>query len=158
MKKGILSVMTACAGAAAGAGAVAYQKAKRQDYDYKVIKKNEAILKMLNHWLKLKQEGRSLEGYFKENNYKKIAVYGLSYAGERLLDELKGTGIEVLYGIDRNADHMFAEVEVVSAEESLAPVDVIVVTAISYFDEIEEKLSEKVDCPIVSLEDIVYEV
>ena len=45
-----------------------------------------------------------------------------------------------------------------AASGPLAPVDVIVVTAISYFDEIEEKLSERVDCPVVSLEDIVYEL
>jgi hypothetical protein len=37
-------------------------------------------------------------------------------------------------------------------------VDAIVVTAITFFDEIEEKLSEKIDCPIISLDDILYEV
>ena len=27
-----------------------------------------------------------------------------------------------------------------------------------FFDEIEEKLSMKIDCPIISLEDILYEI
>ena len=40
----------------------------------------------------------------------------------------------------------------------LETVDAVVVTAITFFDEIEERLSEKVDCPIISLEDILYEV
>ena len=43
-------------------------------------------------------------------------------------------------------------------EDDLKPVDAIVVTAITFFDEIKEKLSEKIDCPIISLEDILYEV
>ena len=45
MKKSMASVITTLMGAAAGAGAVTYQKLKRQESDFKVIKKNEAILK-----------------------------------------------------------------------------------------------------------------
>jgi len=43
-------------------------------------------------------------------------------------------------------------------DDSLEDVDVVIVTAITFFDEIETKLSEKLDCPIISLEDILYEV
>lgn len=145
-------------GAAAGAGAVTYQKLKRQESDFKVIKKNEAILKMFNQWLILKQEGKTIEKYFAENGFRRIAVYGMSYAGERLIDDLKGTEVEVAYGIDRNADRIFSEVEIVNVEDTLQPVDAVVVTAIYNFDEIEEKLSELMDCPIISLEDIIYEI
>ena len=62
------------------------------------------------------------------------------------------------YAIDKNADMIYANVDVVTPDDELEPVDVIVVTAIYYFDEIEEDLSEKVDCPIISLEDILYEI
>jgi len=160
MKKGVLPVLSTLAGAAAGAGAVTYQKVKRQESDFKVIKKNEAILKMFNQWLILKQEGKTLDTYFKENNFKKIAIYGMSYAGERLLDDLKGTDIEVLYAVDQNADRMFAEVDMITKEEIAhqREVDAVIVTAIYFFDDIEEELSELVDCPIVSLEDIIYEL
>lgn len=43
-------------------------------------------------------------------------------------------------------------------EDKLEPVDAVVVTAISFFDEIEEALNAKTDCPILSLEDILYNV
>ena len=82
----------------------------------------------------------------------------MSYAGETLINELKGTNVSVAYGIDKKADSIYADVDVVSIDDDLAPVDVIVVTAITFFDEIEENLSEKLDCPIISLEDILYEV
>ena len=82
----------------------------------------------------------------------------MSYAGETLINELKSTGITVAYGIDKKADFIYADVDVVSMEDSMEDVDAVVVTAITFFDDIEEKLSKKLDCPIVSLEDILYEV
>ena len=45
-----------------------------------------------------------------------------------------------------------------SIDDDLEEVDAVVVTAITFFDEIEEKLSQKIDCPIISLEDILYEI
>ena len=42
--------------------------------------------------------------------------------------------------------------------EKLEKVDAIVVTAIAYFDDINDNLSSKTDCPIISLEDIIYEM
>lgn len=160
MKKGILTVLSTTVGAAIGAGAVNYTKEKQHEKDFALIKKNEAILKMFNQWLMIKQEGKNIEDYLKESGYNKIAIYGMSYAGERLLDDLKGTDISVAYAIDRNADRIFAETEVISKDdiESMDKVDAIIVTAITFFDEIEEELSEIVDCPILSLEDVLYEM
>ena len=63
MKKSIVSVITTLMGTAVGAGVVTYKKIKRQESDFKVIKKNEAILKMFNQWLSLKQEGKTIDKY-----------------------------------------------------------------------------------------------
>ena len=112
----------------------------------------------MNQWVKVKQEGKKLSTYFEQNGYKKIAIYGMSYAGETLVDELKDTGIEIVYGIDKRADSLYADIDIISIDDLRDDVDAIVVTAITFFDEIEEMLSEKVDCPIISLEDILYEV
>ena len=43
-------------------------------------------------------------------------------------------------------------------DDLLGDVDAIVVTAVTFFDEIEAALSEKIDSPVISLEDILYEV
>ena len=51
----------------------------------------------------------------------------------------------------------FQDIDIVGVNELSDDVDAIVVTAVTYFDEIEEMLSEKVSCPIISLEDIIYE-
>lgn len=82
----------------------------------------------------------------------------MSYAGETLLDELKGTGVQVAYAIDRSAGSIYADVDVLPLESELGDVDAVVVTAITYFDEVEEQLGRKLDCPVVSLENILYEM
>lgn len=120
--------------------------------------KHLALFLMMRQWVKVKQEGKNLSTYFEEKGYREIAIYGMSYAGETLADELEGTGIKVKYGIDQRADAICAEFEVVTKDEALEDVDAIVVTPIKFFDEIEEELSEKVRCPIVSLEDVLFEI
>ena len=158
MKKGFLALTGAVVGAAAGA--VAVNKLQGQVVDAKDAKidKFKGYYNMLNQWLILKQEGESLEKYFTDNNYKTIAIYGMGEMGNRLYDELKNTDIEIKYAVDQNAAGTYSELEVLEKEDDFAEVDVIVVTATFAFDEIEEELSEKVDFPIVSLEDVVYEV
>ena len=120
--------------------------------------KHLALFLMMNQWVAVKQEGKNLADYFEEQGYKSIAIYGMSYAGERLLEELKGSDIRVKYGIDKNAGNIFLDVNMVTMEDELKPVDAIVVTPIFFFDDIEEELSQKIDCPIISLEDVLYEV
>lgn len=158
MKKGFLALTGAVVGAAAGAVAVNKLQGQVADAKDAKIDKFKGYYNMLNQWLVLKQEGKSLEKYFTDNNYKTIAIYGMGEMGNRLYDELKNSGIEVKYAVDQNAAGTYSELEVLDKEDDFTEVDAIIVTATFAFDEIEEELSEKVDFPIVSLEDVVYEV
>lgn len=158
MNKGIISVLSALTGATVGAGVVAKVSGDATGKAQKMSDKHLALFLMMNQWVKVKQEGKNLASYFEKNGYKKIAIYGMSYAGETLVEELNGSSVEVAYGIDKNANSIYADIEIVSMDDCLKEVDAVVVTAITFFAEIEEKLSEKVNCPILSLEDILYEV
>lgn len=158
MKKGIVSVLSALAGAAVGAGAIKKVSGDKINVLGGMSDKHLALFLMMNQWVKIKQDGKQLASYFMDKGYKRIAVYGMSYAGETLLNELKNTEVKIVYAIDKNADSIFSEIDVFSMEDELEEVDAIVVTAITFYDEIEEKLSEKLDCPILSLEDILYEI
>lgn len=113
---------------------------------------------ILLEWTNVRQREETLVSYFKKNGYKKIAIYGMADLGEALLNELKGSDISVEYGIDRNADNIFSEIDVYRPDEELKPVDVIVVTAVHYYAEIEYILRGKTDYNIVSLDDVVYGV
>lgn len=162
MNKGAVSIVSTLVGgmigAVAGVGVVGKISGKTVDETKRTADKYLALFQMMNQWVRAKQEGKNLSSYFVKNNYKKIAIYGMSLAGESLLEELRDSDIQVLYGIDQRADNMYSEVDIVTMEDPLEKVDAIIVTAITYFNEIEEKLSEKVECPIISLEDILYEV
>ena len=158
MKKPVISILSTLAGAAFGAAAVGKMSMDKTKKIQSMSDKHLELFKMMAQWVKAKQEGKNLASYLEQNGYKKIAIYGMSYAGETLVGELDGTGVTVAYGIDKNADSIYADIDVVTMDDDLEPVDAIVVTAITFFDEIEEQLSEKVDCPIISLEDVLYEV
>lgn len=113
---------------------------------------------VLLRWLQIYQDNKSAVDYFKNNNYKTVAIYGMGELGEKLLRELDDSDIMVKYGIDRSADTVYVPIDVYRSEEELLPVDVVVVTAIHYFNEIEKDLSRKLDCPIVSIEDVLWEI
>lgn len=158
MKKGIVSVLAGLAGFAAGAVSAGMGFEKQLSKKSGMSDKHLALFLMMNQWVRVKQEGKSLAAYLKDNGYQKIAVYGMSYAGETLVDELKNTDIVVAYGIDQNGAAFYTDIEIATMEEELADVDAIIVTAITYFDEIEEQLGKKVSCPVLSLEEILYEM
>jgi len=159
MKKGMAGVLGGILGATAGALAVGKVTSKTIDEKQDKVDKFKTYYKMLNQWLALKQEGKSLEKYFEENGYKTIAIYGMGEMGNRLYDELKNSKVvEVKYAIDKNASSTYSELDVIDVDDEMDEVDAVVVSAIFAFDEIEEDLGAKVDCPVVSLEDVVYEV
>ena len=112
---------------------------------------------ILVQWLRVHSEGRTLADYFKKNDYKTVAIYGMKELGEALLDELTKNGVEVEYGIDRDADNLYVGVDTYKPDEELKEVDVVVVTAVHYYDAIEADLKKKMNSKIISLEDLVWE-
>lgn len=158
MKKGMILLLSILSGTIAGAGAVGRIMGKKIAQTRGMSEKHLSLFLMMNQWVKVKQEGKNLAEYFEKNGYKKIAVYGMSYAGETLLDELDGTGVEVIYGIDKNAGAIYLDVDIKTMDDDLEEPDAVVVTAITFFDEIEEGLNKKLKCPVLSLEDILYEI
>ena len=158
MKKGFIAAVSMVIGGIAGTAAAGKVSGGIISQTKQMSDKHLALFLMMNQWVKVKQEGKNLSVYFQKYGYKRIAIYGMRYAGETLVDELKNTEIEVSYGIDKNADSIYSNIAICSMEDNLDKVDAVVVTAISFFSEIKQKLSEKVDCPVISLEDILYEV
>lgn len=158
MKKGILAVLTMAAGTLTGALSAGFYQAGIVKKKQNKVDKFKAYYNMLNQWLIVKQEGKSLEKYFLANSYNTIAIYGMGEMGNRLLDELENSSVKVAYAIDKDAETTYSEIEVLEISDELPEVDAIVVSAIFAFDEIEETLNEKVSCDIISLEDVIYEV
>lgn len=158
MKIGTVSILSVITGVVIGGSAVGKFMGEKSKKVQNMSNKHLALFLMMNQWVRVKQKGKNLGTYFEKKGYKKIAVYGMSYAGETLIDELKNSAVTIVYGIDRNAASLYSNIDIVSIADDLENVDAIVVTAITFFDEIEKQLSEKVDCPIISLEDVLFEI
>ena len=117
-----------------------------------------SLFLLMCHWMQKKQLGKRISDYLTDRGMRKVAIYGIGYAGILLVEELLESSIEVLYVIDQNPDVycIQGEVNVVSPNDELKAVDAIIVTPIYYFREIVSLISSKVECPIISLEDIIY--
>lgn len=123
------------------------------------IEKQTSYAQLYCHWLEAKNNGESSEKYFKELGYKRIAVYGMGEMASRLLEELKESSITILYGIDQNACCTISTIsEVYSPDDELMDVDVIVVTPFMSFFAIKQKLEQKVTCPIISIEEVIWSI
>lgn len=152
-------MLTAVSAVAAGVYGQKRQKKERAA----LISANNKLsdnYQLLNHWLEIKNEGKSLAGYFLDMGYRRIAVYGMAELANRLTEDLAGSGIEIVYGIDRDAGCSISRIaEVYSPQESVLPeADVVVVTPYYALEAIKKDLSGKVDCPVVSIEEVVWSV
>ncbi len=139
---------------------------------YLVAKKNRQIMYMrqqvdkftdfyqlMNRWVEIKNAGKSIAEYFKEQGYYNIAVYGMADMANRLYEDLEGTDVTIIYGIDREVCCTGARVEnVYSLHEDLPKADVIVVTPFYAFDNIKHDLETKTDCPIISIEEVLWSI
>lgn len=134
------------------------QKEQQAQWNLSRMARVTANYNTLKRWFVLKQRGRELFTYFEKNDYFQIAIYGMSDLGRYLLEELAGSHIQVLYGIDRRAEKLTVGLPVLTVEDTLPRVDAIIVTAVYFFDEIDALLRQKVDYPVISLEDVLYTI
>ncbi len=122
----------------------------------KKIEKFKAYYNLLNKWLSIKQEGKTLEKYFIEQNYRTIAIYGMGELGKRLYEDLRNSCVVVNYAIDKNIVETASGLLIVKPESKLKAVDAIVITSIFDYEAVEEDLGSKTEGHIVSLEDVIY--
>ena len=116
----------------------------------KQANKDRGLFLLMNQWVNLKQDEKRIENYFIHNKLKRIAIYGMSYVGKRLVKELKDTEVEVIYGIDRDAANIYSEIELVTIDADLKEVDAVVVTSIDEYNAIYNMLSQRIRCPIIA--------
>ena len=145
------------------AGFTGYFCARRKFVDIlKTERENNAKLleffQLLVRWHSVKRNGKEVSKWLKCHGINTIAIYGMKELGDLLYRDLTNEGFDVRYGIDRNADNILTTLRMVSPQDKLEPVDAVIVTAIHYFDEIENDIKNKAKGRILSLEDILFEM
>lgn len=156
MKKGIMTGISLLAGFAGGAATVGTVMKRTGSLTNKQSDLYQSCYNIVSQWLTCKQRGISLDKYFKKKRYYSIAIYGMGRLGSMLYDELKDTDIEIRYAIDQDAYCTCLGLKIVEPDDKLDKVDAIIVTPVLVYDEIQKKLSDKTDIPVISIEDVVY--
>lgn len=121
-----------------------------------IANKNDTLYQMALKWSDNNYKKKTVYDYLVEKKYNSIAIYGMHYAGEQLVKELYNTDIRIVCGIDQNASNIISKIPVIKPTDEIPKVDAIIVTAVTAFMAIDEMLYKRVDCPIISLEDIIY--
>lgn len=135
---------------------IASQKIKKLE---KQVEKNKQYYNLYDHWIEAKNNGAVLDNYFKKNEYYNIAIYGLGDVGMQFAREMNSSSnVTVKYVMDKNicADKaIFPRLEI---NDDLPVVDAIIVTPIFAFDSIKKELENYVSCPIICIEDVIYDL
>lgn len=151
----------------ASLGGVVYYMQNKVKKEENYTKRYKRYYELTNQWLLNKNANKSVEEYFRKNQYKSIAVYGQGTLCELLCTELREqakSGVKIEYFIDKNtAGVCYNENDIPTVGPAdigtQKKVDVIVVTPIANYEEIIADLSDAaVDCDIISLEDVIYEI
>ncbi len=114
------------------------------------------IMKAMKSWIYALQRGKGAINYFNERFVQSIAIYGWGDLGKCLDNELRATNILVKYVIDRNKKYLEdKDIKIYSLDDTWPYVDMVVVTPFYEYQSIKEKIKEKINCRIVSIEDII---
>ncbi|WP_029322823.1 SDR family oxidoreductase [Butyrivibrio sp. AE3004] len=110
--------------------------------------------------LKLQSADLGIGEFFKANEVRKVAVYGLGRVGALTYDIIKDTGVEIIFAIDKNYENLSVsdeELIIIPPNEIKAQdrVDLIVVTPMEHYYDIKEELETLTDADIISIGEIV---
>lgn len=122
------------------------------------ISKNIEFYHLMAQWVKLKQNGKSIEEYLQKNHCQTIAIYGMDIVGKILVEELRETSIDIMYLIDQNNKIVVNGYKLLNPKDNLPPVDAVIVTPIYYYEDIKKMLSEKLDTNIISIKHMIDEI
>lgn len=150
-------VFSAILGAAAGMAAGRRKSRMQERGLYEYGNKYYDYFQLMNRWMACRNEGKGVEKYFEESGISKIAIYGMGDLADRLAEELQGSRINVVYGIDKEVCCTNSRVtEVYSLEDAWPSVDAIVITPFRAVPQIEQELRKKCPYRLLSLEEVIY--
>lgn len=118
---------------------------------------HKKTINLLDRWLSLKENGINPATFLEKQGYRSVAIYGLGVFGRQLVTEIEKTDVTIAYIVDKNSD-IETKYEIKSVDTTLEEVDAIVISVHSDFNNMYKDLRKKVTCPILSIEELLYEI
>lgn len=123
----------------------------------KISNRRSRYIQILDRWLSLKEQGKSVALYLQEQRIESIAIYGMGMLGMHLIKELEDSSIVIKYGIDKLASAINVDLKMYTLNDTLEKVDVVIVTVFYAYDIIADSL-HKMRLSTLSLEDVILEM
>ena len=121
------------------------------------VQRYKLYWQMLDRWLTIKEQGKSLGEYLLHHNIASIGIYGLGMLGNHLLRELHDSPIQVVFAVDRKKMTNLS-IPVLSMKDSFPKVDAVVVTVASEYEKIRNELTDNGVNYVLSIEEILFDV
>lgn len=117
------------------------------------------LLKLMCRWTMNAYKGIRITDFLMKREWLSVVVYGAGDVGKCLLAELSDSDIVVQYVIDRRKTDLDLPLDcpVYSPEDELPAADCVIVTAVMDYGEISRSLKNRLGCPFISIEDIVFQ-
>ena len=118
------------------------------------LEKMKEYYNMLDRWMHMRESGKSLLTFFSENHYRRIAIYGMGKFAGHLQNELAGSTIDVVFGIDIMSEKKEFSLKTYLPDLFPQDVDAIVVTT-NDLKKVKKHLKAITDVPVHALSDIL---
>lgn len=123
-------------------------------YYKKTVARYESYWRVMDKWLSLKENGKSISDVLEEKDIYNVAVYGVGMLGRHFIKELYGSSVKIVCAIDRNHIQDTFEFPVLGIGEHVPEVDAVIVTPGYDFYNIRDQLKKQGLNHIISIESL----
>ena len=124
----------------------------------RTIQKYKMFYSLFSKWIELYQTGDSLDDWFKQRQVNSISIYGYARVGKLLVREIQKhcSDITIVDIFDRRKlEPDLEDINIVEPQYGNRNVDLVIVTALYDYNEIENDLRQYGFRAVVSLQDII---
>ncbi len=113
---------------------------------------------LLSVWVNGNDKKQKIEEFFELNKINTLAIYGVGIFGKLITEEILKTSVSVEYFIDIKKSDPFCGIEVRNIEQ-IDNIDAVLITAVGYFNIINENLLKcGIKSKIFFLDNFIYRV
>ena len=123
-----------------------------------LIDRYRSYWQIMDKWICLLEEEKTIAQYFEKRNIETIALYGVGMMGRHLIKQLEHSHIKIAYGIDIRGNDEQQQFPIFNKYPEGYDVDAIIITVTYETYPIYTTLEKEANCSIILLEEIIGEL
>lgn len=122
-----------------------------------MVNKYMRVMQIADKWMKLSEKHIDIKCFFDKYHYQNVAVYGAGSLGQHFMNALDNIGICVVACIDKNAENIHIDRNMVVPEKFDELVDAVIITALVPKEEITQTMHIGERCPVIMLDELLQQ-